>query len=136
MKTIRTALIILLVSFSAYMITSCSSGESSLPGTWITESVTVDVDSTLANMASIDQSIVTSKTTKFTLNEDHTMALSIGGYDTDAFWSFDSETDIVSFRLDDKEVGEAIELGKLDGGDIVYTSAVKHGTITAIYVKE
>ena len=93
------------------------------------------MDSSQANLASIDHAIASSKTTKFTLNEDHSMSLIIDGYTTDAFWAYESNEGMLTFRMD-AEFGEPITLGKLDGNKIVYTSDVKHGTITAIYVKE
>jgi len=134
MKTIRQLSILAVIAFTTLVISSCGSAESKLPGKWITEEVTVSVDSSKANLASIDNAIASSKTTKFTLKEDHSMTLVIDGYTTEAFWTYNSEG-IVAFRLDD-EMGDAIELGKLEGKKIVYTSKVKYGTITAIYVKE
>ena len=135
MKIFRNIIYLAAVIFAGFIITSCSSPEDRIPGTWITESVIVKVDSSKANLASIDQNIASTKTTKFILNEDHTMALSIDAYTTDAIWAYDSDSDIISFRLD-VDAGDAIELGKLEGGKIVYTSSMKHGTLTAVYVKE
>ena len=134
MKTIRQLSILAVIAFTTLVISSCGSAESKLPGKWITEEVTVSVDSSKANLASIDNAIASSKTTKFTLKEDHSMTLIIDGYTTEAFWSYDSEG-ILTFRMD-AELGDPIELGKLEGNKIVYTSKVKYGTITAIYVKE
>lgn len=136
MKILRNSLIIVLVTILAYTITSCGSGESSLPGTWVTESVTAEVDSTLANLATLDLTIATTKSTTFIMNEDHTMALTIDGYVTNAFWTYDSETDIITFTIGKSGIGEPIELGKLDGKKIVYTSSFKHGSVTAVYEKE
>ncbi|MCD4725061.1 MAG: hypothetical protein K8R63_09495 [Bacteroidales bacterium] len=136
MKTFRNIICLAAVIFAGFIITSCTSAEDRLPGTWITESVVAKVDSSKANLVSIDQNIASTKTTKFILNEDHTMALSIDAYTTDAIWSYNSDSGIISFRLDASQVGDAIELGKLEGDKIVYTSSVKHGTLTAVYVKE
>jgi hypothetical protein len=135
MKTFRNIICLAAVIFAGFIITSCTSAEDRLPGTWIIESVVAKVDSSKANLASIDHSIASTKTTKFILNEDHTMALSIDAYTTDAIWTYNSDSGIISFRLD-ANVGDAIELGKLEGNKIVYTSSVKHGTLTAVYVKE
>ncbi len=135
MKTFRNITYLAAVIFAGFIIASCSSPEDRIPGTWITESVIVKVDSSKAKLVSIDQNIASTKTTKFILNEDHTMALSIDDYTTDAIWTYNSDSDIISFRLD-ANAGDAIELGKLEGGKIVYTSSVKHGTLTAVYVKE
>jgi hypothetical protein len=63
------------------------------------------------------------------------MALSIDGYTTDAFWRYNSDTKTVFFHLENN-IGNEIELGILEGDNIVYTSKVKYGTITAVYVKE
>ena len=136
MKSIRFASLITFALVAGFFIISCGSAEDKLIGTWHTESVTTDIDSTKANLAVIDQTIVTTKTTRFVLNEDHSMALSIDGYTTDAFWTYDDENGTVSFRIGDNDTGEAINLGKVDGSKIVYNSSVKHGIITAIYVKE
>jgi len=136
MKKLRIGILSTLIIMAGLFIISCGSSEEKLIGTWTTESVTAKVDSTKANLQSIDNTIASTKTTIFILNEDHTMALSIDGYTTDAFWTYNSENDRVSFRLEADALDDAIELGKLDGDKIVYTSSVKHGTITAIYVKE
>lgn len=135
MKTFRNIICLAAVIFAGFFITSCTSPEDNIPGTWITESVTVKIDSSMANLEIIDQNIASTKTTKFILNEDHTMALSIDSYTTDAIWTYNSDSDIISFRLD-ATGGDDIELGKLEGGKITYTSSVKHGTLTAVYVKE
>ena len=136
MKTFRNIIYLAAVIFTGFIIISCMSAEDRLPGTWVIESVVAQIDSSKANLASIDHSIASTKTTKFILNEDHTMALSIDAYTTDAIWTYNSDSDIISFRLDASQVGDAIELGKLEGDKIVYTSSVKHGTLTAVYVKE
>ena len=136
MKKYRTISIVVLALFAGLFIISCGSAEDKLIGSWKTESVTAKVDSTKANLAVIDQTIASTKTTRFVLNEDHSMALSIDGYTTDAFWTYNADNDRVSFRLEADALTEAIELGKLDGDKIIYTSSVKHGTITAVYVKD
>ena len=136
MKNIRIISLIALAVITGLFIVSCGSTEDKLVGTWITESVTANVDSAYANLASIDQSIASTKTTKFILNEDHSMALTIDGYTTDAFWTFSSDSDMITFRLEKDALDDAIELGKYKDGKIVYTSSVKHGTITAIYTRE
>ncbi|MEN8223942.1 MAG: hypothetical protein ABFS05_01165 [Bacteroidota bacterium] len=135
MKTIKRSSILLILIFTTYILSSCGSAEDKIPGSWITESVTASVDSSQANLASIDMAIASTKTTKFTLNEDHTMTLSIDGYQSEAFWAYHSEDGDISFRMD-AELGDPIELGKLEGNKIIYTSSVKHGSITAVYVKE
>ncbi len=136
MKSIRISSLLILVAITAFLIVSCGSTEDKLVGTWVTESVVANVDSSLANLQSIDQTIASTKTTKFILNEDHSMALSIDGYTTDAFWTFNSDNDRLSFRLEADGLNDAIELGKFNGDKIIYTSSVRHGTITAVYVKE
>jgi hypothetical protein len=136
MKRNRTVSVIALALFAGLFIASCGSAEDKLIGSWITESVTAKVDSTKANLAVIDQTIASTKTTRFVLNEDHSMALSIDGYTTDAFWTFNEDNDRLSFRLEADALDDAIELGKLEGNKIIYNSSVKHGTITAVYVKE
>lgn len=136
MKKLRIASCMVLAVLAGLIIVSCGSAEDKLVGTWVTESVTARVDSSKANLPSIDQTILSTKTTRFILNEDHSMALSIDGYTTDAFWIFNPDNDRLSFRLEKEALNDAIELGKYDGDKIVYTSSVKHGTITAVYVKE
>jgi hypothetical protein len=136
MRKSKLTSIIALAVFAGLFIVSCGSAEDKLIGSWSVESVTAKVDSTKANLAVIDQTIASTKTTRFTLNEDHTMALSIDGYTTDAFWTYNADNERVSFRLEAEALNDAIELGKLDGDKIVYTSSVKHGTITAVYIKE
>jgi hypothetical protein len=136
MKKINFISIIVLALFAGLFVVSCGSAEDKLIGSWATESVTAKVDSTKANLAVIDQTIASTKTTRFVLNEDHTMALSIDGYTTDAFWTYNPDNDRISFRLEAEALEDAIELGKLEGDKIIYTSGVKHGTITAVYVKE
>jgi len=136
MKNMRIASITVFVILAGLFIISCGSAEDKLVGTWVTESVTARVDSSKANLPSIDQTIVSTKSTRFILNEDHSMALSIDGYTTDAFWTFNADNDRLSFRLEKEALNDAIELGKFDGDKIVYTSSVKHGTITAVYIKE
>jgi hypothetical protein len=136
MKKNRIVSIIVLALFAGLFIISCGSAEDKLIGSWAVESVTTKIDSTKANLAVIDQTIASTKTTRFVLNEDHTMALSIDGYTTDAFWTYNADNDRLSFRLEAEALNDAIELGKFDGDKIVYTSSVKHGTITAVYIKE
>jgi hypothetical protein len=136
MKSIRISILIIIAGIAGLFIISCGSTEDKLVGTWVTESVVANVDSSLANLSSIDQNIASTKTTKFILNEDHSMALSIDGYTTDAFWTYNNDNDRLSFRLEAEVLNDAIELGKFDGKKIIYTSSVKHGTITAVYVKE
>ena len=139
MKKIPSILAILAISMATFMITSCGSAEEKLPGKWVTESVNASIDSTKAStatLASVDNAIASAKTTTFTLNEDHSMQLSIDAYESKAFWSFNSEEDLVTFLFDEQSLGEPIVLGKLEGKKIVYTSKVKHGSITTIYVKE
>ena len=136
MKSTRIASVISIVIIAGLILASCGSTEEKLVGTWFTESVTATVDSSKANLASIDNAIASTKTTKFILNEDHSMTLTIDGYTTDAFWTYDDDNGTVSFRLEDNDIGEAINLGKVDGSKILYNSSVKHGIITAVYVKE
>ena len=136
MKNTRIVLIIAFAAIAGFFIASCGSAEDKLAGTWVTESVSAKVDSTKANLQSIDQTIASTKTTRFILNEDHSMALSIDGYTTDAFWAFNADNDRVSFRLEADALDQSIELGKLEGDKIMYTSSVKHGIITVVYVKE
>ena len=136
MKNKLTVSIIVLAMFAGMIIVSCGSAEDKLIGSWKTESVSADVDSTKANLAVIDQTIASTKTTRFTLNEDHSMDLTIDGYTTSAFWTYNADNDRISFRLEADALDDAIELGKLDGNKIIYTSSVKHGTIKAVYVKE
>lgn len=136
MKKNRTVSIIFLALFAGLYIASCGSAEDKLIGSWVTESVTAQVDSTKANLAVIDQTIASTKTTRFVLKEDHSMALTIDGYTTDAFWTYNKENDRISFRLEANALDDAIELGKLEGNKIIYNSSVKHGTIKAVYVKE
>jgi hypothetical protein len=136
MKKKRTLSIIVLALFAGLFVASCGSAEDKLIGSWVTESVTANVDSTRANLSVIDQTIASTRTTRFVLNEDHSMALSIDGYTTDAFWTYNEDNDRISFRLEADALDDAIELGKLEGSKIIYNSSVKHGTITAVYVKE
>ena len=136
MKSIRILALFLFAATAGVFVISCGSAEDKLVGTWVTESVTANVDSTKVNLQSIDQTLASTKTTRFILNEDHTMALSIDGYTTDAYWTYNSGSDMVSFRLEAEVLENAIELGKFTGGKIVYTSSVKNGTITAVYIKE
>ncbi len=136
MKNIRIASLIIFAVIAGVFIVSCRSAEDKLVGIWFTESVTATVDSSQANLISIDKTIASTKTTKFILNEDHSMALTIDDYTTDAFWAYDGDNSTVSFRLENNDFGEAINLGKFDGGKIVYNSSVKHGIITAVYVKK
>lgn len=136
MKSIRIIYIAALSIIAGMFIVSCGSTEDKLLGTWVTESVSANVDSTQANLASIDQTIASTRTTRFILNEDHSMALTIDGYTTNAFWNFNADTDMITFRLEKDVLDDAIELGKYEGGKILYTSSVKHGTITAVYTRE
>jgi hypothetical protein len=124
------------ISLAMAFLFSCSSPESRLTGRWITERVDAEIDSVKANLESVDRAIASTHTTKFVLNEDHTMALSIDGFTHDAFWTYNNKTDIISFRLDADKFGDPIELGIYQDDRIVYTSKVKHGSITAVYVKE
>lgn len=139
MKTIQPLSTVLAVILTIFMISSCGSAEEKLPGNWVTETVSASIDSTKASaatLASIDKAVASAKTTIFTLKEDHSMELSIDGYTSKAFWSFDEDEKLITFLFDQKNVGEPIELGKLEGKKITYTSKVKNGTITAVYMKE
>ena len=136
MKNLHNLFLAALVLIMGIFVVSCGSTEDKLVGTWVTEGVTAKVDSSKANLASIDQSIASTKTTTFILNEDHSMALTIDGYTTDAFWTFNPDNNMISFHMEKDFLSDAIDLGKYKDGKIVYTSSVKHGTITAVYVKE
>jgi len=139
MKNIRLASFLAIIIFTGLLIASCGSTEEKLIGTWTTESVSVSIDSTKASpsqLASIEKAIASAKTTTFILNEDHTMSLKIDGFNSDAYWSFNKENNMVSLRFEEEYQGAAIELGKYVSGDIVYTSDVIHGTLTSVYVKE
>ncbi|MDT8393165.1 MAG: hypothetical protein RQ761_04940 [Bacteroidales bacterium] len=139
MKKIRTFSVMLAMMLAILLITSCGSPEDNLPGNWVTESVEATVDSTkasAANLASVDMAIASAKTTTFTLNDDHTMVLTIDGYRSDAFWAYNSENNMITFMFEEGDVGDPIELGRLDGNKILYTSSVKNGNITSVYVKE
>lgn len=139
MKTFRSSLFVFAVIFASILISSCGSPEDNIPGKWITESVEANIDSTrasAANLASVDRAVASAKTTTFTLKKDHSMVLSIDGYSSDAFWSYDEADGMITFLFEAGEVEDPIELGKLEGDRIVYTSSVKHGNITSVYVKE
>lgn len=136
MKKTRILTIIAFVILAGLYIVSCGSSEDRLVGNWYTESVTADIDSTKARLDIIDQTMASTKNTTFVLNRDHTMALTIDGYTTSAFWTYDEDNDMVSFRLEAEALDKAIDLGRFDGDKIVYTSSVKHGTITAVYARE
>ncbi|MEE4256931.1 MAG: hypothetical protein V2I47_07825 [Bacteroidales bacterium] len=136
MKKTRIIYLTAFAIIAGIFIIGCGSTEDRLAGTWVTESVTAKVDSSKANLPSIDQSIASTKTTTFILNEDHSMALTIDGYTTDAFWTFNADDNMLSFHMEKDFLTDAINLGKYKDGKIVYTSSVKHGTITAVYVKE
>lgn len=136
MKIIRSSLIITLITILAYSITSCSFSESDLPGTWITKSVTAEVDSTQANLSSIDQSIASEKTTRIILNADSTMALKIDEALFEGFWIYNSETEIISCWLGKSRLNSSFELGSLKGSEIIKVTKLDHGSITAVYVKE
>jgi hypothetical protein len=126
----------IVIALALAFLFSCSSPEARLTGRWTTERVDAEIDSVKANLESVDRAIASTRTTKFVLNEDHTMALSIDGFTHEAFWTYDNKTGIISFRLDADKFGDPIELGTYEDGRIVYTSKVKHGSITAVYVKE
>lgn len=136
MKNLHNLFLAALVLIMGIFVVSCGSTEDKLVGTWVTEGVTAKVDSSKANLASIDQSIASTKTTTFILDEDHSMALTIDGYTTDAFWTYNPDDNMISFHMEKDFLSDAIDLGKYKDGKIVYTSSVKHGTITAVYVKE
>ena len=123
----------------AVLIVGCGSTEEKLVGTWVAESVDASIDSTAANpsdLAKIEHAINTQKTISFTLNEDHSMSLTIDNYVSEAIWSFDSDSDAIKFRFKDSDIDDFIDLGTYDGGEILYTSGVIHGTLTTVYVKE
>jgi hypothetical protein len=136
MKKLRILSLAALAMILGALIVSCGSTEDRLVGTWVTESVTAKVDSSKANLASIDQSIASTRTTTFILNEDRSMALTIDGYTTDAYWTYNPDDNMLSFRLKKDVLTGAIDLGKYRDGKIVYTSSIKHGTITAVYIRE
>jgi hypothetical protein len=139
MKTFRSLFIVSAFIFAGILISSCGSPEDNIPGKWITESVEANIDSTKAsalNLVSVDKAVATAKTTTFTLRKDHSMVLSIDGYTSDAFWSYDEENGMITFLFEAGEVEDPIELGKLEGDKIIYTSSVKHGNIKSVYVKE
>jgi hypothetical protein len=64
------------------------------------------------------------------------MVLSIDGYSSDAFWSYNDNDGMITFLFEAGKVDDPIELGKLEGDKIIYTSSVKHGNITVVYMKE
>lgn len=139
MKALRLLTISATFILAAIIISSCGPTEDKLIGSWSAESVVADIDSTQASpsqLAMIEHAINSQKTVHFVLNEDHSMTLTIDGYQSEGIWSFDKGENKVSFRFDKTSVGDAIELGKYDGGDIVYTSEVIHGMLTTVYTKE
>ena len=139
MKIFRALFIVFAALSANLLISSCGAPEDNIPGQWITESVEANIDSTkasAASLASIDKAVATAKTTTFTLKEDHSMVLTIDGYRSEAFWSYDEEDGMITFLFEAGKVENPIELGKLEGDKIIYTSSVKHGNITSVYVKE
>lgn len=139
MKSIRSIIIVFATLLASAMISSCGSHQDNIPGKWVAESVEASIDSTkasAANLASVDRAIASAKTTTFTLNEDHSMVLSIDGYSSDAFWSYNDNDGMITFLFEAGKVDDPIELGKLEGDKIIYTSSVKHGNITVVYMKE
>lgn len=139
MKALRITIIPAILILAIISISSCGSTEDKLVGTWVTENITADIDSTLASpadLAKIEHAINSQRTVKFTLNEDHSMSLNIDGYHSDAIWSFKKSDDLIKFRFDEESIGDEIELGKYEKGEIIYTSKVIHGILTTVYVKE
>ena len=111
MKNIRFLSLMAMVLIVAGFIASCGSPESRLPGTWVTLSASADIDSTKATVNTytvVDNALESALTTRFVLNEDHSMALSIDGFESDAFWAYDEETGMVSFRFEMEATGDAI----------------------------
>lgn len=139
MKTFRSLFVLLVIALAGHVLSSCGSAEDRLPGKWVTEEVSASVDSTMASaavLASVDKAIASAKTTTFVLKEDHSMELTIDGYTSKAYWSYNDDQHTITFLFDQDGVGNPIELGKLEGKKIRYTSKVKHGSITSVYVKE
>jgi hypothetical protein len=139
LKIFHSLIIVFVLTSASLLFFSCGSPEDNIPGKWITESVEASIDSTKASaseMASIDKAVATAKTTTFTLRKDNSMILIIDGYRSEAFWSYDEVDGMITFLFEAGEVENPIELGKLDGDKIIYTSSIKHGNITSVYVKE
>ena len=139
MKALQPLIIPAIIILATFIISSCGPTEDKLIGSWTTESVVADIDSTMATpseLAKIEHAINSQKTVQFVLNEDHSMTLTIDGYKSEAIWSFNNSDDIVSFRFENASVGDNIELGKYESGNIIYTSEVIHGMLTTVYIKE
>jgi len=139
MKALRPLIIPAIIMLASFIISSCGPTEDKLIGSWSTESVVADIDSTKASpsqLAMIENAINSQKTVQFVLNEDHSMTLTIDGYKSEAIWTFDKTENKISFRFDKTSVGDAIELGRYEGGEIIYTSDVIHGMLTTVYIKE
>jgi len=138
MKINKQISFLIIILFAGFIMVSCGSSEDKIPGSWIAESVTPAIDSSLASpsdLAKIEHAINSQKTIKFTLNEDHSMSLNIDAYVSEAIWTFNDEDNMVTFRFKESSVGDDIELGEYKKRKIVYTSEVIHGTLTTIYVK-
>lgn len=136
MKNSRTSTILIALVLSVMVFFSCSSPEKKLVGTWITDDVSVSVDSTRANLASLDATIASTRNMTFTLNDDHSMTLVIDGYTTNAFWLYNENTGVVTYRLKQEFGQDEYELGTLEGDRIISSSKLKHGTLTSVHKKD
>jgi hypothetical protein len=139
MKLNKQSSLLIIIIITGFIMASCGSVEDKLPGNWITESVSPNIDSVKASpsdLAKIEHAINSQKTIKFTLNEDHSMILNIDGYNSEAIWSLEDSDDMINFRFKESSVSDAITLGEYKKGKIVYTSEVIHGTLTTVYIKE
>lgn len=136
MKTSQFLSFYVAIFVAILIVSSCSSPENKLSGNWVTESVSVSVDSAKANLPSVDATIAMTKAMTFTLNDDHTMTLIIDGYTTNAYWLYDKDTKMVSYRLKEEFEQDEYDLGKLEGNKIVNKSDLRYGSITSVHVKD
>ena len=136
MKTTQFLSFCAAICIAILAVSSCGSPEGSLEGTWVTESVSVSVDSAKANLSSVDATIAATRSMTFTLEPDHSMTMVIDGYTTKAFWLYDEETEILSYRLKDEFEQDEYTIGRLEDGKIINNSKLKYGTITSVHVKD
>ena len=136
MKTTHFLSFCMAICIALLALFSCSSPENKLIGNWVTESVSVSVDSAKAYLPGVDATIASTKAMTFTLHDDHTMTLDIDGYITNAFWLYDKDTKMVSYRLKEEFEQDEYNIGKLEDGKIINNSKLKYGTITSVHVKD
>ncbi|MBU3927115.1 MAG: hypothetical protein KKB74_04865 [Bacteroidetes bacterium] len=126
----------LIIFTASWIMVSCtSSAESKLIGTWKAQKVETDFDENKLTPDMISQVVEMQKQTYFRMVNDSVMTIISKNNTHEAKWSFNKETQTVTYYFNGMGNIPSI-LGKFTEGKIVSESKTPMGKITIYYEKE